>query len=205
MHNNTASSYQIFVLCQSFDMSKQCPKICFEMSNVFGHPTRTTANLDVCSIYMVYLCLMRLMPILPQWAKTRKKDFILFVRTFTLSCIPICLKNAADQYALIYATRTISILKLWSLPIWLFYRFVCCAVEWRRPAYYSLSGCSTSIPRRSTFMMAKLNKITTKCWAPAEQENLWVAPHSSSSPLLLLPKLEAIQVPTITMASPTPT
>ena len=48
-------SYQIFVLCQSFDMSKQCPKICFEMSNVFGHPTRTTANLDVCSIYMVYV------------------------------------------------------------------------------------------------------------------------------------------------------
>ena len=128
-------SYQIFVLCQSFDMSKQCPKICFEMSNVFGHPTRTTANLDVCSIYMVYLCLMRLMPILPQWAKTRKKDFILFVRTFTLLCIPICLKNAADQYALIYATRTISILKLWSLPIWLFYRFVLCeddAVERRR-------------------------------------------------------------------------
>ena len=98
-------------------------------------PPHTTANLDVCSIYMVYLCLMRLMPILPQWAKTRKKDFILFVRTFTLSCIPICLKNAADQYALIYATRTISILKLWSLPIWLFYRFVLCeddAVERRR-------------------------------------------------------------------------
>ena len=46
-------------------------------------------------------------------------------------------------------------------------------------------------------MMAKLNKITTKCWAQAP-ENLWVAP---------LPKLEApIQAPTtITMASRTPT
>ena len=48
----------------------------------------------------------------------------------------------------------------------------------------------------SSLMMAKLNKITTECWAQAV--NLWVAP---------LPKLEAaIQAPTtITMASHTPT
>ena len=59
-------SYRIFVLCQSFDMSKQCPKICFEMSNVFGHPTRQRILMCVQFIWYMYVCLMRLMLILPQ-------------------------------------------------------------------------------------------------------------------------------------------